>query len=274
MKICAFFRGRLHQDYVILKPTDSKDLDLVKKMFASKTEREHRNNSEILLECEIDCAFHKRTFKQLRAVWKLVEVIFMNDSENHRKPTQEEKYELYLDLLDVYGDKKPNRFKQNSLRNVHISESDTMQASRFIESLLYHISTQCDLPTDLQATVRSVLYQWQIWRGKQEVDINDNRNIDDLREMVRYSEASGRCERLELAHIVSRGADYADIEESWNIIVLTHDEHRQVQHQHGWDTFLEMYPHLRGRVEKARELAGKLPLQKKQTTKELAELVW
>lgn len=86
-----------------------------------------------------------------------------------------------------------------------------------------------------------------------------------LEAMVRYSEASGRCERLELAHIVSRGADYADIEESWNIIVLTHDEHRQVQHQKGWDVFLETYPHLRGRVEKAREMAGKLPLKKKQT---------
>lgn len=274
MKICAFFRGRLHNDYIILKAADARDDMIVRKMFASKSERERRGHCEILLECEIDCAFQKRTFKQMRAIWKLVEVIFMNDSENHRKPTQEEKYELYLDLLDIYGDKKPNRFKRGSLRSVRISESDTMEASRFIEGLLYHISTQCSLPLDLQATVRSVLYQWQVWRGKQTVDINDGRDIGQLREMARYSEASGRCGQIELAHIVSRGSDAQDIDESWNLIALTHEEHRQVQHQKGWDNFLQLYPHLRGRVERARERAGKLPLITKQTTKELAEPVW
>lgn len=272
MKICAFFRGKLQDGIILLKATDPKDLELVRRMFRSKRERECRRGSEILLECEIDCAFQKRSFRQLRAVWKLVEVIFMSDSENHRKPTQDEKYQLYLDLLDVYADKTPNRFTRG-LRPVHISESDTMAAARFIESLMYHISTQCELPLDLQATVRQVLYQWQIWRGKQSDDISDNRSLAEVRSQVRYSEASGRGGSLELAHIVSRGSDSADIDEGWNVIVLTHEEH-MAQHQYGWDAFLQTYPHLAPRVERARELAGKLPMQKRQTTKELAETVW
>jgi hypothetical protein len=33
------------------------------------------------------------------------------------------------------------------------------------------------------------------------------------------------------------------------------------QHMIGWDAFLQIYPHLRGRVERARRLAGKLELE-------------
>lgn len=272
MKICAFFRGSLIGDKIVLVPTDNKDKYLVKKMFESKTSREKRIGKEILLECEIDAAFQKRTFKQLRAVWKLVEVIFMNDSENHRKPTSEEKYNLYLDLLELYADKVPSRFG-NGLRPVHLSEGNTVEVARFIEGLLYHISTQCNLPTDLQATVRSVLYKWQIWRGEQEKDFNDCRTVEELKEKVRYSEASGRCEQIEFAHIVSRGADAEDIDEAWNLLALTHDEHIMTQHQNGWDLFLQKYPHLKGRVDRARKRANKLPLTMKTTVKDMASAI-
>ena len=90
MKICSFFHGVLVNDKVVLKVTDEKDLITLRKLFKSKSEREQRTEKEILLECEIDAAFQKRTFKQLRAVFKLVTVIFQSDSENHRKPTEEE----------------------------------------------------------------------------------------------------------------------------------------------------------------------------------------
>lgn len=272
MRICAFFRGSLFGDKIVLVPTDEKDKYLVKKLFDSKTSREKRIGKEILLECEIDAAFQKRTFKQLRAVWKLVEVIFMNDSENNRKPTSEERYNLYLDLLELYADKIPSRFG-NTLRPVHLSEGNTVEVARFIDNLLYHISTQCSLPTDLQATVRSVLYKWQIWRGTLDTDINEYRTIEEMREKIRYSEASGRCENIEFAHIVSRGADAEDIDETWNLLALTHDEHIQVQHAKGWEVFLEKYPHLKGRVEKAREKASKLPLSMKQTVKDMADSI-
>jgi hypothetical protein len=49
---------------------------------------------------------------------------------------------------------------------------------------------------------------------------------------------------------------------SWNWIALTPEEHAD-QHQRGWDGFLQIYPHLCGRVERARRLAGKLELEYK-----------
>lgn len=250
MKICSFFHGVLVNDKVVLKVNDEKDLITLRKLFKSKSEREQRTEKEILLECEIDAAFQKRTFKQLRAVFKLVTVIFQSDSENHRKPTEEEKYSLYLDLLELYADKIPNRYT-GELRSIHISEANTMAGSHFIDGLMFHLATMCKLPNDLQATVRSVLYEWEIWRGNQEHDINDDRTISEMRQYTVYSEASGRTP-VHFHHIVSRGACPAAIEKAWNILALTPDEHNFFHQQcKTWDEFLDVYPHLRGRVEMA-----------------------
>jgi hypothetical protein len=47
---------------------------------------------------------------------------------------------------------------------------------------------------------------------------------------------------------------------AWNWIALLPEEH-EAQHRTGWDGFLDIYPHLRGRVRRARNLAGKLELE-------------
>lgn len=255
MKISGFFHGILYGDKIVLKVNDEKDFFNVKKLFVSKTDREKRSQNEILLKCEIDAAFQKRTFKQLSAVWKLIDVIF--ESENGRRPIEEEKYELYLDLLEVYADKIPNRYN-NQLRSIHISESNTMAAAHFIDGLLNHLATMCNLTGDLQATVRSVLYEWEIWRGKLEHDINDDRTIDEMRKYVVYSEASGRTP-VHFHHIVSRGACPAAINKAWNIVALTPDEHRFFHEQcKNYDEFLEVYPHLRGKIERAQKKCAEL----------------
>lgn len=259
MKITAFFHGILKNDLVILKINDYKDLDNLKKLFKSKTDRENRSKKEILLKCEIDAAFQKSSFKQKAAVFKLVEVIF--EAENERKPLEDEKYNLYLDLLELYADKIPNRYN-NQLRSIHISEANTVAGSHFIEGLLYHLATMCHLTMDLESTVRSVLYDWEISRGKVPEDINDSRTINDIREYVKFSEASGRGGVLHLHHIVSRGACPAAIDKAWNIMVLTEDEHNFYHQQcKTWDEFLEVYPHLRGKVEKAQKKAALLVQQ-------------
>jgi hypothetical protein len=84
--------------------------------------------------------------------------------------------------------------------------------------------------------------------------------VEEWRAKRPYSEASGRTGDIVRAHIVSRGSDAADIEKTWNWIALLHSEHQQ-QHQIGWDAFLQIYPHLRGRVDRARRLAHKLELE-------------
>lgn len=257
MKITGFFHGVLYKNQIVLRAADPKDLQLIYKLFNGKKSREERSKQEILLKCDIDAQFQHRSYKQLNSVWKLITVIF--ESMENRKPTESERYDLYLDLLEEYADKTPSRFKKDSLRPVHISESNTVAAARFIDGLLYHLATQCELNYDLQADVRKVLYEWEIWRGKQEHDFKDDMTVSEWRERAVYSEASGLGGNVDCHHIVSRGAapQFADC--AWNVLALTRQEH-EFFHAHGWEAFLTKYPHLRGKVERAFEKAGHLPI--------------
>ena len=251
-------------EYVLLKATCKKDHDLFLRFFRTKAEREQRNQKKCIVQAVFDLPYQKRTFRQNAAVWKLVTVIF--ESMENRLPDEDEKYNLYLDLLDAYADKVPNRIK-GGLRPIHISEANSLEGSKFIDGLLYHLATECGLKPDLQATVQEVLQEWEAWRGNMETDHTDYAD-DEQTEMLTevawrrkhvYSDASGRGGTIVRAHIVSRGSDAADIEKSWNWMALLPEEHEK-QHRIGWDLFLQIYPHLRGRVERARNLAGKLEL--------------
>jgi hypothetical protein len=116
--------------------------------------------------------------------------------------------------------------------------------------------------------VEEVLQEWEAWRGGLEKDCADYADTRQTVELTEaewrgkhaYSEASGRGGAIVRAHIVSRGSDAADIERAWNWVALLPEEHEK-QHRLGWDRFLDIYPHLRGRVERARNLAGKLDME-------------
>jgi hypothetical protein len=257
------------EDYVVLKAACEKDNGLFLGLFSTKKEWEERNGREFFLTVTLEIPRQRRTFKQNAAVWKLVTVIF--ESMEGRLPCEEEKYNTYLDLLEVYADRVPNKFKGGT-RAVHISEANSLEGGRFIDGLLCHIATECGLSCGAQTTVQEVLQEWEEWRGKMETDFTDYADSEQTKMLTEsewqekhvYSEASGRGGQIERAHIVSRVADPADIEMSWNWIALTREEHAE-QHRRGWDGFLQIYPHLRGRVERARRLAGKLELKALQT---------
>jgi hypothetical protein len=248
---------------ILLKTTCKQDFNLALMLFRKKHEWEQRNNKEFTLLARLELFYQKRTQKQLASVFVLVTAIF--ESMEGRKPTEEEKYSLYDDLLEVYAERVPCRFK-NLTRTVRISEANSVEGAKFIDGLMYHLATECNLDYGTQSTVADVLWQWEAYRGTLEVDPLDYTDsgelmpVDEWRERHPYSEASGRTGDIVRAHIVSRGSDAADIEKTWNWIALLHDEHMQ-QHQIGWDAFLQIYPHLRGRVDRARNLAGKLELE-------------
>jgi hypothetical protein len=272
MKIRLPLHAALHKGYIVLKEVNENGRILIERLFAKKKEFEERNNKEYYLQVELDLRYQKRTYKQNSTVWALVTVIFI--SMENQPPDNEEAYALYLDLLEQYADKVPNRF--GGLRPVHISESNSAEGARFIDGLLYHLTTMCDLNMDTQASVIDVMQQWEEWRGSLENDPVDYEDLDCTRllteevwrEKHRVSEASGRGGQIVRAHIVSRGADAPDIEKAWNWIALLWDEHQQ-QHDIGWDNFLQIYPHLRGRVNRARQLAGKVDLESKQPANSL-----
>jgi hypothetical protein len=262
-------------DYVLLKAACKKDNDLLFRLFQKKKEWEDRNGRDFFLTATLDLPYQRRTFRQNAAVWVLVTAIF--ESMDGRLPTEEEKYNLYLDLLEVYADRVPNRLNGQT-RPIHISEANSLEGSRFIDALLQHLAADCDLSTDLQSTAQSVVCEWEAWRGGLEKDHTDYADMEGTRMLTgeewrkthSYSEASGRGGIIQRAHIVSRGSDAANIEASWNWLALTPDEH-EAQHRRGWDEFLRIYPHLKGRVDRARRLAEKRELPAIKTPENLAK---
>jgi hypothetical protein len=266
MKIALPVRAKLHKGCAVLLSDDRKGANLIADLFKKKDDKEARLGKELFLNAVLELQEREKTFKQLGSIFVLVEAIF--ESQNGRKPTEEEKYDLYLDLLEEYADRVPSSLSPTKTRAVHLSESNTVSAAHFIDGLMYHLCTVCDLERDLQATVSQVLWAWISWRGTLKEDPLDYGDEEmttlvseaEWREKHPFSEASGEGGDIARAHIVSRGADVADIEKSWNWIALTPSEH-SLQHTVGWDAFLAKYPHLRGRVERARELAKKLPLE-------------
>jgi hypothetical protein len=246
--------------YIALKEADATYTTLIQKLFTKKQDWEKRNDKEYYLYVELNLQYQKRTFRQNSAVWVLVTAIFQ--SMEGRLPDEEEKYSLYLDLLEEYADKIKGRF--GKLRPVHISESNSLEGAKFIDGLLYHLATLCELDYGIQTGVIEVMQEWIEWRGTLEKDPIDYTDLDCVemapyeiwKEKHPYSEASGKGGNIVRAHIVSRGADVTDIEKSWNWLALTWEEHQR-QHEIGWDEFLRIYPHLKGRVNRARRLAQK-----------------
>ncbi|MBO7518738.1 MAG: hypothetical protein J6T31_06475 [Methanobrevibacter sp.] len=259
MKIISHFHGVYQNNFIVLKLVDENDRYIVEKLFRNKKEREGRTKQEVLLRCEINAPYQHRTFKQNNAVWILISIIFQ--SMEGRNGTHEELYELYCDLLEEYADKKPSRLN-GKLRSIHISGMNTEQAGRFIDSLLFHLATLCELSIDLQSDVRKFIYEWEEWKHKEENEFEEFASVEEMRQKVVYSEASGKGGVLHFHHIVTRGACPAAVDKTWNLMALTPDEHNFYHQQcKTWDEFLEVYPHLRGKVERAQKRCAELVQQ-------------
>jgi len=263
MKVKLVVHATQKHGYTVLKELNPAGRELINRIFKKKKEMEEKNNHEYFLHIVLDLRYQARTFKQNNSVWALVTAIF--ESMEGRLPDEEEKYCLYLDLLEAYADKVPSRF--GGLRPLHISEANSVEGARFIDGLIHHLSTNCEFNTYDYVSVADALERFYEWRGGLEIDPLDYADVEctrlltekEWREKNKLSAASGKGGDVELAHIVSRGSDAADIGKAWNWVALTHNEHMEC-HRIGWDKFLNAYPHLRGRVNRARRLAHKIDL--------------
>ncbi|MCL2556894.1 MAG: hypothetical protein FWE09_00285 [Treponema sp.] len=276
VRIAALDSGGRGAGGAELRATCPKDADLLRRFFEKKDEWEKRNGREFAAQATLELPYQRRTFRQNSTVWKLVTAIFEN--MEGRLPDEEEKYGLYLDLLEAYADRTPNRISGGT-RPAHISESNSAEGSRLIDGLLSHLAQECGLSLDAQATAQEVLQEWAAWRGSLEADPCDYADAkgEELlteaqwREARHYSEASGRGGGVALHHIVPRGRNKAAEGMAWNWLALTSEEHEEL-HGSGDERFLERYPHLRGRFERAKRLAARLGRPRESAGEALAAL--
>lgn len=135
----------------------------------------------------------------------------------------------------------------------------TQHMNRFIEIALNHLA-EAEITEDLKAKLfsdqpLSVLFTSWIKSRMVERDIDRITSWKEYKARFNYCEATFmHTEDLVQAHIVSRGANAAIIDEPWNWIRLRHSIHT-MQHQNGWDKILAEFPHLIPKVERARAKA-------------------
>lgn len=256
MKVSGYYHGILFKDNsIVLRPSDSRDLLPIRRLFKSKREREERSGKEILLQCVIDAPFQRRTIKELNTAWKLIQIIF--EAQFGRRGTTEEEYQLYEDLLPEYAEKMPCLLYPDRLRPVRLSEANTVQAATFIDGLIFHLCNYCDLKQDLQADVRTVIYEFEEWRGKQKKDFTATMTESQWRERAVYSEASGIGTDIDLHHMMGKGAHENLRNDPENWIALNRAEHEEF-HDDGEEAFLQKYPHLKGRFDHIHRKAASL----------------
>jgi len=152
------------------------------------------------------------------------------------------------------------------------AELTTVEYAKVIEAL---VGWCVDRPDPIE--IHDIYVLWTEWRFGQEVDPLEGTysGAEDYRERHPLCEACGKFllhtdnegtlrHAGQLAHIVSKGSGGPDRDSNWLVLCsachVAGEEGEASQHQAGWESLLEKAPHLRKKVERARDLAGKSPL--------------
>ncbi len=145
----------------------------------------------------------------------------------------------------------------------------TVEFARLIQQLV--IECQTHVPA---VDIRDIWILFTDWRFGLEKDPLEGTYYgpEDYKEKHPCCEACGRFllttdkegteQRTgELAHIVSVGAGGGlSAHDDWIWLVLCSKCHLCIQHANGWEDLLTLYPHIKPKVDRARERAGKKPL--------------
>lgn len=202
-----------------------------------------------------------KTFDQVKTVFALVDIMF--ESQEGRKPTSQEQDSLYRELLEEFGEREPCIRNPEKTMPVTLSRMSKIQAMKFIDSIIHELAESCDLNNKQQIDVKEIFEEYQKERStdiQDPIDYDENGNLLSVSEWAKrnnMSFATGLTKNLDIAHIVTRGAAPQYKNCCWNFLRLTHEEH-MMQHQIGWNEFLQLYPHLRPRVTKAIAMAGNI----------------
>jgi hypothetical protein len=206
-------------------------------------------------EIDIELKFKSkaRSMDQNNLYWALITILAQEIYGQHG--WEEEVHEAMLSLYapriksKVHGTEIPKRSK----------DMDSREMTQLIEGVIAEINEAGVNFTEMADFDR----YWQEYNklrfsGGSDNGYRDDESLEQYRYRVNYCEACRKYLRPgtggydgQLAHIVSRGTMGEDA--TWNILHLCARDHTGTQHQHGWDEFLERYPHLIRKVEMARE---------------------
>ncbi len=205
-----------------------------------------------------------KSYDQVRTIWGLIDVLY--EIENGSKPTAREAALAYAHLIELYAPVVDDPLDPTKKTHLTLSLMNKYEASNFVNCIMKECMEKMGIAPDkaLIVDVQDLFTEFIEWRGRQKkdpIDIDENGewlSEEEWREKNNFSFASGETDGLELHHILTKGAHEKYRNCTWNWIMLTHYEHIEIVHRHGWERLLSIYPHLIPRVKAAYDRGGEL----------------
>lgn len=181
------------------------------------------------------------------------------------KPSDEDVGEVHEAIVDAVMPVQKNKYNGKEYPR-RTSDGTTRDLARCIEYALNWLAT-CDIPdyivTAMGFSMKKLWTEWYEWRYTQDTDplLDDEllMSWDEYREVHPVCELCGQPEfpgdPLERMHIITAGSNIAAYEHSWNWLHAHHSHHTPVQHQKGWGPIETEFPHIIGKLNRARSLS-------------------
>lgn len=233
---------------------------------AKKAGHKPQDSDYPILDFNFAYWFKKRTLDQNALYWSLLAILgYEVFGEFHHEE------EIHEEILAIYSPRVegPITKRQVPKRSRFLN---TVEFSRLIEGVFKELAEH-GVGIENSDQIGQYWREWMTWRGTVGDPLSGSyKDIQEYRERVPYCEAClkylGPDNPGSIAHIVSRGA--GGTLDDWNIFHFCDSCHTglltgtdddsfdkaTVQHMHGWAAFLEKYPHIRWKWEKAHERAG------------------
>lgn len=180
------------------------------------------------------------------------------------KPSDDEVDEVHEAVVEAVMPEVLNKF-DGKMHRKRTSDATVPELSRCIEYGLNWLATT-DIPDSIVTAMgfgmKKLWEQWYAWRYSRETDPLYDDEL--LMKWEDYCEVHPVCELcaqpdldgdpLERMHIVSGGSNIAAYEFPWNWLRAHHSHHAH-QHQQGWENITKEFPHIAGKIRRARTMA-------------------
>lgn len=196
----------------------------------------------------------------LRGVERFIASAYLGE-----KPSEDDVDEIHEAIIEAVMPEISNKFN-GSKYHKRTSDATVLELARCIEYGLNWLAT-LDIPdiivTSMGHGMKKLWQSWYEWRYTQESDplLEDETEMkwDDYCDVHPVCELCGilgtEGDPLERMHIVSSGSNISSYEYPWNWIRAHNSHHVPVQHQHGWDSITDEFPHIAGKLKRARIMA-------------------
>lgn len=225
----------------------------------AKQRKEREPEYDLSFDVEIQRWYARRSLNANGLAWELATRLSQADAVK-----KEVVYYAIKELVDLPRDEYKGIFVSRPSGDL-----TTVEFARFIQQLV--IECQTHVPA---VEIKDIWILFTDWRFGQEKDPLEGTYYgpEDYKEKHPCCEACGRYllttdkegadqHAGELAHIVSTGASGGGgARDDWLWLMLCSKCHLCIQHAGGWEDLLTLYLHLRPKVDRARERAGKKPL--------------